>query len=1100
MKSNKVLLGLFAGLMALTGGVANAQFYEVGPANIGGKVSSIVIDQQDASRTTIYAGAISGGLYVRTSDSDVLRNLYRNIDDQNYLNTLVRDTVSWHLVRFIDTTTGIEQTLPVSALVQGPDGTIFVGTGDNTYSLGSTYSKMSSKGRGIYRYKPTDGTFTLISYTDPTMNELFGAVRALDYYQHNDTLYFFAATNTGLYRWMVYTGGNDIDAAWMYSNVTTVMSGDVDQFIALRNLNMAYFVADDQLYKLGNLTSATLNPISLTSTNSAFENCKAIKLAVAPSDNRYLYAMVINSSELMENVYLTTNGQTWTALATSSVRPLTQNSGLTCGTITVDPTNPKRIILGGTNIWIGEGFVENSNFQWTKSSYSEFELNRGDYMSSVFNNAVFVHSGIQQMLPVGRNGEIIYYIATNGGVYCTSTDFNSYENINRGMNNVQITNVAVTPDGSIISGAANSACPFIEARMAHNGGNNILSWYDDGSMGNVNHDANILWTGDGGKVAASAFQQITPQVHRNIFVSSANGKLGRSFTDYMDYSNSQTWTTGVPFLTNTVVGGPTVGSISLWESNNDTYYKDSIKVGFDLNGYYFNSANDTLWIIKDKDNPSKLYSCKLVRTVIQDSLDTSRVRVRIDTVWVNRTGKLKLNAGEKGVFLSKNNSEYPFIHTFTASEVGSGNNQKTVADSFMVKNPIVSRMLAVVDIASASLPLGAVIYSWTANDFSKVYDPVTDNDQNLDDEVKTELQKKFMWWSPLLIIKRSSSNTNLYPRDAVMSQDGRHAYISTYNTANHRSQLYRINGFENLNFSKHPNDLVNDIDAENGFTRVLSNTKFLRNGTDEWFARPISSITVDPRPGKDRIVLTFEDYSDSYANVVIIDSASSSSWNAATNVRQLPITGHVGIPAYCAMIEDSTGNIYVGTSDGVFIYDDIAGTWSPYNHLQNLPVTSIVQQTKKLTVQRATKHTGITENNYLFAKTKWPRAIYFGTYGRGIFMDMTYVTDTINEVSDSADYTPVRIPHVANIGNNKVSVYPNPVMGEAHVAVTAAEAGNAVLRIYDLNGRMVTERRLGYANEGEQIYTIGTEGMAKGMYLINVTISGHTAATKMMVR
>ena len=72
--------------------------------------------------------------------------------------------------------------------------------------------------------------------------------------------------------------------------------------------------------------------------------------------------------------------------------------------------------------------------------------------------------------------------------------------------------------------------------------------------------------------------------------------------------------------------------------------------------------------------------------------------------------------------------------------------------------------------------------------------------------------------------------------------------------------------------------------------------------------------------------------------------------------------------------------------------------------------------------------------------------------------------------------------------------------GEANLALTAIEAGNAVLRIYDLNGRMVAERNLGYVNEGEQLYTIGTEGMAKGMYLVNVTIGGHTAATKMMVR
>ena len=143
-------------------------------------------------------------------------------------------------------------------------------------------------------------------------------------------------------------------------------------------------------------------------------------------------------------------------------------------------------------------------------------------------------------------------------------------------------------------------------------------------------------------------------------------------------------------------------------------------------------------------------------------------------------------------------------------------------------------------------------------------------------------------------------------------------------------------------------------------------------------------------------------------------------------------------------------------------------------------------------------HTGINPNNFVFAKTKWPGAIYIGTYGRGIFMDTTMVTDTINEISDPEDY--LDIPRVSSVGLNNVSVYPNPVSGNAHLSLTAAEAGRATLRIYDLNGRMVTSRDLGYATEGEQVYSISTDGMSKGMYLINVIIGGHTAATKMLVR
>ncbi|MBR4506250.1 MAG: T9SS type A sorting domain-containing protein, partial [Bacteroidales bacterium] len=56
------------------------------------------------------------------------------------------------------------------------------------------------------------------------------------------------------------------------------------------------------------------------------------------------------------------------------------------------------------------------------------------------------------------------------------------------------------------------------------------------------------------------------------------------------------------------------------------------------------------------------------------------------------------------------------------------------------------------------------------------------------------------------------------------------------------------------------------------------------------------------------------------------------------------------------------------------------------------------------------------------------------------------------------------------------------------------------LRIYDLNGRCVMDCPLGTVEAGEQTFTVNTDSMAKGMYLVNITISGRTAAAKMMVR
>ena len=68
------------------------------------------------------------------------------------------------------------------------------------------------------------------------------------------------------------------------------------------------------------------------------------------------------------------------------------------------------------------------------------------------------------------------------------------------------------------------------------------------------------------------------------------------------------------------------------------------------------------------------------------------------------------------------------------------------------------------------------------------------------------------------------------------------------------------------------------------------------------------------------------------------------------------------------------------------------------------------------------------------------------------------------------------------------------------MVLNVTAAGNGEMRVYDLNGRLVMRRNLGHISEGEHSYTIDCNGLAKGMYLVNVFVSGHTATAKMIVR
>ena len=1103
MKRNKVLLGLYVGLLTLAGGVVNAQtdkFYEVGPDNIGGQVSSIVVSSLDTSRNTLFAGATTGGLFVKSQSTEILHNLYIQLGKEDAkADELAALHDIWHRVPFMQSNK--EVSLPISSMTQAPAGEIFIGTGSDVYAYGSTYDKMSRKGMGVYCYIPATNEFKLLTATAAGSTDTnFKAVNAMESYYdaESEAFYLFVATNAGLYRW-TFNGSRD---SWNWNAAPTVVhNGRVDNIAISRFYKAGFFSAGNQLYRLGDVT-ATPRAINISSSNPAFGGTNvAIKLAVSQGDTMALYAMVINQFGYLDAVYMTLNEQTWYTLTTSSIMPLTYNSGLTCGTIVVDPSNFRRVIVGGTNVLVGEGFTDGAYFQWTTSSASEYELNGGDYMATVFSSTAFVHSGIHQIVPVyhidANSDYHTVFFATDGGIYSSKfygrNGFDSVKNENLGLNTLQVNGLAVAPDGTIIIGANNNACPIIETHLTHAGGNATESWYDEGKLGNLNHSANVLWTGNGGAVAASSFQQVAPQSRRTIFTTSGNANIGRSYADYLDYTNTSTWTTGSGFLSNEPVGGPAIGAISLWETDTNTVFNHMIKASVDTMGYVFRkrgSSYDTVWLAVPG-------TTRAVRFEYRDSIVGTNDTIHIvDTIAVGsgRGSSFQLRSTDKAVFNSRAHADYPFEYTYKANHLAK--------DTLTLVNPIQARMLFIADLSQPTdTKPGArsVWFSWEPTDFTKVFDTVelaaAQALQRAGQEVDLNaLYEKFHNVVPIFNIQRTAgtANANLYPRQAVFSKDARCVYVSAYDAVNHNSMLFRISGFENANFNQPSRELYYDLNYKNS-TPVLHVDTLRYNGSVR-FPRPISNIAVDGRKGQDRLVLTFEDYSSAMPNVLLVNNASASNYSMV----EIPLPDAT-LPVFTAIVEDSTGAIYAGTADGAYT-KTAAGSWQAYNNLSGVPVTAIYQQTAKLPTRHNLTHTAITPNYFAYAKTKWPRAIYFGTYGRGVFMDMSFVTDTVNEVVDPSDYNPVSIPTVNGTGLNSVKLFPNPVYDEAHLTLNAAAAGNGEMRIYDLTGRLVMRRSLGHVSEGEHNYTIDCNGMSKGMYLINVIISGHTATAKMIVR
>ncbi len=1024
MKSRKVLLGLLVGLAVCFVGTATAQkanyqnnkLVEIGPDNIGGRVTSLVVFGGGVdTAVTLYAGAATGGLYTRSDEQDDI----------------------WkYLPCYVD---GEELTLPVSCMVKVNESNILIGTGESYYAKGNKVSKFAARGRGIFLFNTVDTTFTRLSLTNPG-NDLeadFASVNDIEVITLQGSTYVYVATPKGLFRWAV----SGVDG--LANAPVKVFDGNVSNVVLSKQYNRAFFAVGGRLYKISDVINSS-DPVDITGSCSAFGgNANYITLALAPSDESYLYAMVSDANGLMEGLYQSRNTNSWVLLSTSTVTPFSSvATDATCGALTVSPTDPTKVYLGGATIWVGKGYVENSPFQWTVSSTNE-TYNSGDYMATVYSSSAFVHSGIHRIVPDVRwNEETMsmyegYYIVTDGGVYFSggnSTPMASFTNLNRGMNSVQINGLAVCPDGSVVSGANSNACPFIEARVEHDGGANEASWYDN-SGSNLNHLANIIWKGNGGQVAASRFTQYAPYSRRTIFVSSGSGAIGRAYADYNDYTNTQTWTADEDFMTNLVAGGPEIGQISLWETDNNTVTNDSITFTIDTLGYVIRGGERINITSSDNDFMGS---------------------------------RFQIQRGDSMVVLDPVHASYPFYHVFDHDfKVGDAMKQT-------VHQPYLSRMLAVT--VENDMPKNSnVSYCWFPTDFRKTYDNTNDT----------------RFWSHIYGIN-GVSYPNMVVRYTAMSQDGDCAFVVVEDKEAGKSLIARVHGINSADYSADVHVTRDQLNYKVS-TRVTVTDTIMASDSSAFFNRRISSISIDPRQGRDALIVTFDGYGNDAANVVYINNASSNNYSVSD------ISLPTSVPVYSAMIEYTTGEVYVGTEDGVFKSSGVNNpSWQTYGAFNGVPVTAMYQVTCNYPMISYVGHDGVSEEQYYFPKTKWAYAMYFGTYGRGIFMDSTYVVDHTNEILDQEVYED--IPSVVSTGANQVRLYPNPAVDQATLELTIAQAGQAVLKVYDLTGKVVYTENLGKVAEGMHTRNINCQNLQHGMYLVNVIVNGQRATSKLVVR
>lgn len=374
----------------------------LGPDNVGGRTRALIFDNTDESSGTIIAGAVSGGLYKSTNAG-----------------------LTWVKIN------GEESNLNVSCMAQGPDGTIYVGTGEGfTIQEYSAFQDLKYNGAfvGTGIYKSTDGeNFTLLPATAPVANDdtvAFAFINRLAVNPTNDVVW--AATNKGLWyssdMGLTWNIGRVGDSAFLIGPSCDVKVGS-DGITAVSVGGLGY-ISDN-----GHPNQFVLH--ASDTFNLPYENVGRTEFAIAPSNPDILYATVINQNGGLINIYRSDDrGVHWRIIAPGGSQNLnffspdnntSQGQGLYDNVLTVFPNDPDRILVGGIDMWEGRKISETGFFQWVQKSL-------GSVPPQIFPSYVQNNHHIYVFRP-GVSNEV--FVGHDGGISLGTINSEFYEFITR---------------------------------------------------------------------------------------------------------------------------------------------------------------------------------------------------------------------------------------------------------------------------------------------------------------------------------------------------------------------------------------------------------------------------------------------------------------------------------------------------------------------------------------------------------------------------------------------------------------------------------------------------------------------------------------------
>ncbi|MDQ2770923.1 MAG: T9SS type A sorting domain-containing protein [Bacteroidota bacterium] len=432
--------------------LASAAWVERGPSNVAGRILSLVLDPNDATGNTLWAGASGGGLWKATNATSA-NVQWRNVN--SFFSNLAVGAV---------------------AVVPGTNpAVIYAGTGEGFFNSDAI------RGAGIWKSSDGGATWAQLAATASSVD----FQRITKIVVHPVTKDVYAVTRDGgLYR--SQNGGTSWSQLLNTLNQYAQANGTADIEIGADN---TIFVTSGLFDTDGIYRSTTGNAGSWTKLNTLPNSglpttgYQRIEVACAPSDANRVYALFQSASTYgIFDIYRSMDkGTTWTVMPKpgGAAFDFTRGQGWYDLAAGVSPTNPDVLYVGGIDVWLSTdaGAVTPT---WSQRSDWTAAETAANYVHSDQHAILFIPSAS------GPSNQA--YFGSDGGVAFSanaSSTASTFSSRNNGLNVTQYYSLAMHPTnynyflaGAQDNGTQQYTAPGLNATTRASGGDGGLCAID----------------------------------------------------------------------------------------------------------------------------------------------------------------------------------------------------------------------------------------------------------------------------------------------------------------------------------------------------------------------------------------------------------------------------------------------------------------------------------------------------------------------------------------------------------------------------------------------------------------------------------------------